>query len=80
MQSCGAFSIRVLLRALSGASFKTLIVGCATPIFCACLCAKIRAAHSNGSDKVEGVPFCFCARGWAANKVRGQQRVKNREW
>ena len=35
MQSRGAFSIRVLVRALSGASFKTLIAGCATPIFCA---------------------------------------------
>ena len=52
MQSRGAFSIRVLVRALSGASFKTLIAGCATPIFCASICAKIRAAHSKVGDKV----------------------------
>ena len=32
------------------------IAGCATPIFCANICAKIRAAHSNMSDKVGNVP------------------------
>ena len=39
--------------------------------FCASICAKIRAAHSNMSDKVVNVLLCFYARGWAANKVRG---------
>ena len=51
MQSCGAFSIRVLLRALSGASFKTLIAGCATPISAREIARRSAAAHTNRGDK-----------------------------
>ena len=56
MQSRGAFSVRVLSRALRGASTKTWIAGCATPIFCASISRRSSAAHSNMSDKVGSVP------------------------
>lgn len=71
MQSRGAFSVRVLSRALRGASTKTWIAGCATPIFCASICAKIRTAHSSMSDKVGNVPLFYSVREGGANKMRG---------
>ena len=39
--------------------------------FCANICAKIRAAHSNMSDEVGNVPLFYSVREGGANKMRG---------
>ena len=57
------------------ASIKTLIAGCATPIFCASISAKIRAAHSNMSDKVGDVPSFYSVREGGTNRERGERRI-----
>ena len=43
--------------------------------FCANICAKIRAAHSNMGDKVRNVPFFYSVREGGASKVRGDNEV-----
>ena len=71
MQSRGAFSIVVFLWALSGASFKTLIAGCATPISARAFARRSSAAHSSMSDKVGDVPLSYSVREGGTNIVRG---------
>ena len=71
MQSRGAFSVRVLSRALRGASTKTWIAGCATPISERAFARRSSAAHSNMSDKVGNVPLFYSVREGGTNIVRG---------
>ena len=72
MQSRGAFSVRVLSRALRGASTKTWIAGCATPISARPFARRSSAAHSNMSDKVGNVPLFYSVREGGASMVRGE--------
>ena len=49
-------------QALSGASYKTLIAGCATPISARAFARRSSAAPSNMSDKVGNVPLFYSVR------------------
>lgn len=80
MQSRGAFSIRVLLWALSGASPKTLIAGCATPISSRASARRFVAAHSNMSEKVRNVSSIYSVWEGGAGRMRGKLRKEVVQW